>query len=198
MAPGPAKVNVAEVIVAGFMASLKVAEIAASTATAEGPLAGTVETTVGGAAVVKVHAKLAASAAPAVSFAPVVIVAVYKVPVARSAVGVNVAVVPAYATVPATGVAPGPVKVNVAEVIVAGFMARLKVAEIVALAVAAMAALTGTVEITVGGAAVVKVHTKLASRGAPVGPFAPVVMVAMYKVPVARTAVGVNVAVVPA
>ena len=59
------------------------------------PFAGTVETTVGGAAVVRVHTKLAASAAPAAFLAPVVIVAVYKVLVARTTVGVNVAVTPA-------------------------------------------------------------------------------------------------------
>ena len=94
VAPGPVKVNVAAVIVAGFIASLNVAEIGVLTATAVAPLAGIVETTVGGAAVVKVHTKLAASAAPVGSLAPVVIVAVYKVPVARRADGVNVAVLP--------------------------------------------------------------------------------------------------------
>ena len=93
--PGPVKVNVAALIVAGFMASLNVAEIAGLTATAVAPLAAIVETTVGGAAVVKVQTKLAGSAAPVRSFAPVVIVAVYKVLVARMAVGVNAAVVPA-------------------------------------------------------------------------------------------------------
>ena len=86
--------NVAEVIVAGSIARLKMAEICALTATAVAPFAGIVETTVGGTAVVKVHAKFAANAAPPGSLAPVVIVAVYKVPVARRADGVNVAVLP--------------------------------------------------------------------------------------------------------
>jgi hypothetical protein len=95
VAPGPVRVNVDALIVAGSMASLNMAEIAVLTATAVAPLAGIVETTVGGTAVVKVHTKLAASAAPVGSLAPVVIVAVYDVPVARMAVGVNVAVVPA-------------------------------------------------------------------------------------------------------
>jgi hypothetical protein len=95
VAPGPVKVNVDALIVAGSMASLNMAEIAVLTATAVAPLAGIVETTVGGTAVVKFHTKLAASAAPVGSLAPVVIVAVYEVPVARMAVGVNVAVVPA-------------------------------------------------------------------------------------------------------
>jgi len=93
VAPGPVKVNVAEVIVATSIASLNVAEIAVLTATPVAPLAGTVETTVGGTAAVKVHTKLDASAAPVRSLAPVVIVAAYEAPVARTADGVNVAVV---------------------------------------------------------------------------------------------------------
>src|SRR5713226_2894984 len=120
-------------MVAAFMASLNVAETRVLTATAVAPLAGTVEITEGGAAVVKVHTKLAASGAPVGSFAPVVTVAVNKVLLARTAVGVNVAVEPAYVTTPPTGVAPGPVKVNVAPLIVAEFMASLNVAETIVL-----------------------------------------------------------------
>ena len=101
-------------------------------------------------------------------------------------------------TTPATGVAPGPVKVNVAAVIVAGFMASLNVAETRVLTGTTVAPFAGTVETTVGGAAVVKVHTKLADNGTPAGSFAPVVIVAVKRVLLARTAVGVNVAVVPA
>jgi hypothetical protein len=93
--PGPVKVNVAALIVAGFMASLNVAETTVLTGTATVPFAGTVLTTLAGAAVVKVHTKFAASAVPAGSLAPVVIVAVYRVLVESTAVGVNVAVVPA-------------------------------------------------------------------------------------------------------
>jgi hypothetical protein len=55
VAPGPVKVNVATLIVAGFMASLNVAETTLLTGTATAPFAGTVLTTLGGAAVVKVH-----------------------------------------------------------------------------------------------------------------------------------------------
>ena len=87
--------KVAPLIVAAFMASLNVAEIAVLTATAVAPLAGTVETTVGGADVIKVHTKLAANGAPVGSFAPVVTVAVNKVLLAKTAVGVKVAVLPA-------------------------------------------------------------------------------------------------------
>ena len=95
MAPGPVKVNVAALIVAGFIASLNVAVTNVLTATAVAPLAGTFETTAGGAAVVKVHRELAASGAPMGSFAPVVIVAVNNVLLARTTVGVKVAVEPA-------------------------------------------------------------------------------------------------------
>jgi hypothetical protein len=80
------------------MTSLNVAEMVALTATAVAPFTGTVETTVGGvavAAVVNAHTKLAASGTPAGSFAPVVIVAVNTVLLARTAVGVNLAVLPA-------------------------------------------------------------------------------------------------------
>jgi hypothetical protein len=76
------------------MASLNVAEMNVLTVTAVAPLVGTMETTVGGVAVVNVHTKFAVSEVPGGSFAPVVIVAVNKVLLARSAAGVNVAVVP--------------------------------------------------------------------------------------------------------
>ena len=101
-------------------------------------------------------------------------------------------------TTPVTGVAPGPVKVNVAALIVAGLIPSLNVAEMAVLTTTAVAPFAGIVETTVGGAAVVKVHTKFAASGAPVGSFAPVVIVAVKRVLLARTAVGVNVAVVPA
>jgi hypothetical protein len=55
VAPGPVTVNVVPLMVAGFMASLNVAEIVVFTATAGAPLVGTVETTVSAAAVVNVH-----------------------------------------------------------------------------------------------------------------------------------------------
>jgi hypothetical protein len=125
-------------------------------------------------------------------------VAVYKVLVERTAAGVNVAVFPAYVTVPVTGVAPGPVKVNVAALIVAGFIASLNVAETAVLTATTVAPLAGIVEMTVASGAVVNVQTTLAASGAPVESFAPVVIVAVYEVLVVRTADGVNVAVVPA
>ena len=86
--------NVVPLIVAGFIGALNVAEMSVFTATAGAPFTGTVETTLGGGAVVKVHTKLAVSGAPVGSCAPVVMVAVNSVLFARRAVGVNVAVVP--------------------------------------------------------------------------------------------------------
>jgi hypothetical protein len=88
-------VKVAELIVEAFMALLKVAVTVVLIATPEAPFAGTVDTTEGATSVVKVHTKLAASALPDGSFAPVVIVAVYNVLATSRAVGVKVAVVPA-------------------------------------------------------------------------------------------------------
>jgi hypothetical protein len=81
------------------MFSLKVAVIAAFTATLVALLAGLVDETVGGvvsvtAPVVNDQVWLEAIAFPAASFAPVVIVAVYVVEAARLLDGVNVAVVP--------------------------------------------------------------------------------------------------------
>jgi hypothetical protein len=83
-------------------------------------------------------------------------------------------------------------------VIVEAFIGVLKVAAIFWLSGTFVAPLAGTVAVTAGGGAVVKVHTKLAASGAPVGSFAPVVIVAVNKVLLARTAAGVNVAVFPA
>ena len=68
--------NVAPLIVAGFMASLNVADTAVLTATAVAPLPGMVEMTVAGGAVVNVQTTLAANGAPVESFALVLIVAV--------------------------------------------------------------------------------------------------------------------------
>ena len=131
------------------------------------------------------------------SFAPVVIVAVNRVPLARSTVGVNVAVLPEYVTAPATGVAPGPVTRNVAPVMVAGFIASVNVAETSVFTGTRLAPLAGTVDTTVGAGAVVNVHTKFAASAAPAESLTPVVIVAVNNVLLARTAVGVNVAVEP-
>jgi hypothetical protein len=157
-----------------------VAETVVLTATPANPLTGTVETTVGLGAgtVVNAHTKLAARAAPVRSFAPVVIMAVYRVPFASPVAGVNVAVVPANATVPVTGVTPGPVKVKVAALIVAGFIASLNVADTRVFRGTPVPPIVGTVEMTVG-APVVKLHTKLLGSAFPSVSVAPVVIVAV-------------------
>ena len=196
--PGPVNLNVVVLIVVASIGTLNVAARTTPSATPTALLAGTVGgTTAGGVAVVKVHTKLAARGAPEGSFAPVVIVAVNSVLLARADVGVNVAVLPVYVTAPATGVAPGPVTVKVVPVMVAGFMGPLKVAETSVVTATPVAPFAGTVETTVGGGAVVNVHTKLAARLTPAGSFAPVVIVAVNRVLLARTVVGVNVAVEP-
>jgi len=81
--------------------------------------------------------------------APVVIVAVCVALIARSLVGLKVAVLPMQLTAPGTGVAPC-VKVNVVAVQVAGSIASLKVAAMFLLMATAVAALPGFVELTVG------------------------------------------------
>ena len=87
---------------------------------------------------------------------------------------------------------------KVVALIVAASIGTLNVALTVVLSATPTAPFDGTVETTVGGGAVVKLHTKLAASGAPVGSFAPVVIVAVNRVLLARTAAGVNDAVVPA
>jgi hypothetical protein len=85
--------------------------------------------------------------------------------------------------------------VKVVALIVVASIGTLNVAVTVALSATLTAPFAGIVETTVGGGAVVKVHTKLADRGTPAGSFAPVVIVAVYGMLLARTVVGVNVAV---
>jgi hypothetical protein len=101
-------------------------------------------------------------------------------------------------TDPDIAVAPGPVILKVVVLIVVASIGTLNVALTVELSATPTAPFNGTVDTTVGGGAVVKVHRELAARGEPVGSFAPVVIVAVNKVLLARTAVGANVAVVPA
>ena len=94
-----------------------------------------------------------ASAFPAISFAPVVTVAVNVTLGARLVAGVNSATLlgASYVTAPLTGVSPGPVRVNVPFVMVAGSMASLNVALIVFVMETPVAALAGFVDRTVGG-----------------------------------------------
>src|SRR5512143_1640185 len=100
------------------------------------------------AAVVKLQARLLASALPAKSLAPVVIVASYTVLAARLLAGVKVAVVPTWVTVPTTGVNPW-FSVKVAVLMDSGSIASLKVALMFWLSGTAVAAFAGTVRVTV-------------------------------------------------
>jgi hypothetical protein len=105
--------------------------------------------------VVKVQILSDASALPAASFTPVeplLIVAVYGVPAARSAVGFNVAtlVVLSYATAAAT-VVPVPVlNVNVPDVIVEASMASENVPVTFVVTATPVAPPVGDVAVTVG------------------------------------------------
>jgi hypothetical protein len=145
-------------IVAGFIASLKVA-VTAVLGHIPTVRTGVTEITVGGAhaslEVVKLHARLLASATPYSSIAPVVIVAVYVVLSARpGAFGVKVKIVLVGSEViaPATETGGVPaVKVNVVALIVAGCIGRLKVAVTAALGQTPTAPARGTTE-TVGAA----------------------------------------------
>src|SRR5437016_2831584 len=97
---GPVTLKLAVLIVKGSIASLKMALMVWLIATAVSAPAGTVVFTGGGvvsgvAPVVKLQLKSVASALPARSLAPVVIVAVYAVRGARTLAGVKVAVTPA-------------------------------------------------------------------------------------------------------
>src|SRR6185369_7304777 len=98
--PSPVNLKLAVLVVAGSIASLKVALMVWLIATPAAALAGTVRVTVGAvvswaAPVVKLQLISVASALPARSLAPVVTVAVYAVRGARVMAGVKVAVKPA-------------------------------------------------------------------------------------------------------
>ena len=104
-------------------------------------------------AVVKVQVLDAANALPAASFTPsgpLLIVAVYVVPAARSAPGFNVATLPVYVAAADTGVAPGvvAVSVNVFDVTVEAFIASEKVPVTFAVTATSVASVVGDVAVT--------------------------------------------------
>ena len=148
--PGPVTINVAVVMAAGFIGSLKVAEILWFSGTPVARFAGIVAVTLGMVPVVNVQTKFAASALPAGSVAPVVIVPVYVVLASRLAAGVNVAVAPEEVTAPITAVPPGPASVNVTVLRVVGFIPVLKVAVTIWETGVPVARFVGLVEITRG------------------------------------------------
>ncbi len=105
-----------------------------------------------------------AIAVPDSPVTPVVMVAVYKVLLARAVAGVKVATLPeaSYVTVPVTAVVPGPASVKVAFLIVVAVIASLKVARMAWLVDTFTARLAGTVEMTIGAlvaGTVMKLHT---------------------------------------
>jgi hypothetical protein len=205
--PAPsATVNVAVVTDAPAIASLNVACTAVFAGTPAWLAAGIVEVTVGGVVsaaepVVKVQTLLAARALFARSVTPAVMVAVYVVALASGADGSKVAVVPESVTVPETGEFPA-ITVNVA--VLTDLTDSLKVAVTSALTATPVWLAAGFVEVTAGGVvsvtaaeAVVKVQTLFAARALLAKSVTPVVMVAVYVVPLASVADGLKVAVVP-
>jgi hypothetical protein len=86
---------------------------------------------------------------PDISLTPVEILALYIVPATRGAEGVNVAVVPEYATVPAIEVAPW-VSVKDEVVIVAALIGSLKVTDKTLLSAIPVEPVIGLVDNSVG------------------------------------------------
>src|ERR1700733_4382919 len=143
-------------MVAGFIASLKVAVRVWLMGTAVAPIEGTTEMTLGVVApeaVLKLHTKFPASAFPARSLTAVVMVAVNRVLIASGASGTNVATIPEQLTVPDTTVVAGPVRTKLVagELSVVQSTGLLKVAVIAGLTGTPVAPLEGVVEVTVGG-----------------------------------------------
>jgi hypothetical protein len=196
-------VKLAVVSVELVMASENVADTDEFSATPVATLAGEMVDTVGGVtsmvpAVVNVHETLAANGAPVASLAAVVIVAVYWVPATRLFVGLNSAVFPLTATVPATAAPPDVVaRRKLAVVKVEFVIASENVAETVLFSATSLPEFAGMFEMTCGGAllvvdAVVNIQMKLEPSALPAESFTPVVIVALYCEFAARFAVGVN------
>lgn len=204
-----ATVTLVVVSVAFVIGSEKVAVTGAERDTPVAPLVGVVDATVGGvrsgaAPVVKLHDVLAASALPAASFAAVVTVAVYCVLPARPTLGVNVAVLPATDTVPATAAPPAVgTSVKLEVVNVAFVIGSENVTDAEVLSATPVAPLPGVLAmivgaVTSGAAAVVKVHATLPASGLPDASVTAVERVAVYCVVPASGSAGVKVASAPA
>jgi len=137
-----------------------------------------------------------ASAFPETSFTPVVTVTVYVVWEPRADVGVNVAVLSTYDTLPATGDPPAVTRI-VDVVIVVMSIRSLNVTWIGALTDTPVAPFDGDGEPGVGAttSAVVNVHEYDDPSAFPETSFTPVVTVTVYVVWEESATVGVNVAV---
>ena len=154
-------VNVEVLTVAGCTASLNVALIEEVTATPVAPPDGVVLVTVGGvlsgggvvAAVVNDQLVAGVRKLPAMSFTPVVTVAVYDVEGDNDDAGTNVATKPFNDTAPAIEVPALFFSVNVEVLTVAGCTASLNVALIEEVTATPVAPPDGVVLVTVGGVA---------------------------------------------
>jgi hypothetical protein len=151
-----ARVKLAVVRVEFLIASEKVADTEEFSATPVSAFAGDMADTVGGvvsgtAPVVKFQVKLAASALPAESIAPVVMAAVYGVIASRGADGVKVAELLVALTVPAIGEPACVVSLKVSLFNVGFNMTSEKVTVIAEFTGMLIAAFAGEVRDTVGG-----------------------------------------------
>jgi hypothetical protein len=150
------RVKLVVVSVEFVIASEKVADTEEFSATPLAAFAGDVADTIGAVVsgtvpVVKFQMKLAASALPAESFAPVVMVAVYCAIAAREAKGVKVAELLVTLTVPAIGEPPCVVSLNVSVFSVDFNMTSEKVTAIAEFTATLIVAFAGEVEDTAGG-----------------------------------------------
>jgi len=172
------------------------------TATDDVPGTTTIEVT-RPASVVKVQDAFAASAFPAISVAAVVMVAVYCVFNASAALGVNVAVLPATATVPATAVPP--VVVRNRKLVAFSVLSCIGSENVTVGAVpiaTLVAPLAGVLAAIVGGVAscaadVVKLQNAFAASALPAASLTAVVKVTVYWVLFVRGRFGVSVALLP-
>jgi hypothetical protein len=151
-----ASVKVAVVSEEFVIASEKLADIEEFNAMPVAAFAGIVADTIGGVVsgatpVVKFQLKSALSALPLESCTPVVIVAMYSVPAARTTDGVNVAELLLAVTVPAMAKPARDEILKVVGLSVVLSIASEKVTVIAELTATAFAALAGEVEDTVGG-----------------------------------------------
>src|SRR5688572_28192468 len=136
---------------AWFTGSLKVTISTMFLGTPDALAPGTVAVTTGPAsAVVNDHVSAWARPLPPRSVTPVVSRAVYVVPKARAALGVNVAVVPEVVTLPATAAPPAGVRVKVDVVSEVAATASENVAVTVVFLATLLAPAAGVVAVTVG------------------------------------------------
>jgi hypothetical protein len=197
--PAGLSVKLELVIVVASIARENVALGWTATPTPVAPLAGEVEVTVGGGAmVVNAHESGAASGTPSADFTVVSTAAVYVVEFASAAVGVRVAVrvVELYVTDAATGEPPLGVSVKLDAVRVVGSIGIENVTVGATATATPVAPSGGVFAVTVGVAPVVaKVHEVGPATATPSAAFTVPSSVAVYAVLNASCELGVSVAV---